>query len=89
MEINRQAKKILANWILLVICVELFLKYQCSISNQLNRKVIPPKQNISVMVLELIYSSATGLFLEEASLQSDKTITKASAIMAIIIELSI
>ena len=51
---NKQRKKILASWILSVICNEVFLKYQCSISNQLNRKVIPPKQNISVMVLELI-----------------------------------
>ena len=33
---------------------KVFLKYQLRKNNQLNKKVIPPKQNILVIVLELI-----------------------------------
>ena len=51
---SKQAKKIFTCWILPVICSELFLKYQLRKNNQLNKKVIPPKQNIMVIVLELI-----------------------------------
>jgi len=54
MEMSKQAKKIFICWILRVICNELFLKYQLRKNNQLNKKVIPPKQNIMVIVLELI-----------------------------------
>tara|TARA_B100000242_G_scaffold63019_1_gene38502 strand:+ start:202 stop:378 length:177 start_codon:yes stop_codon:yes gene_type:complete len=54
MEMSKQAKKIFTCWILPVICSELFLKYQLRKNNQLNKKVIPPKQNIMVIVLELI-----------------------------------
>ena len=54
MEMSKQAKKIFTCWILRVICNELFLKYQLRKNNQLDKKVIPPKQNIMVIVLELI-----------------------------------
>ena len=56
MEMRKQAKKIFTCWILRVICNELFLKYQLRKNNQLNKKVMPPKQNIMVTVLELIKS---------------------------------
>ena len=54
MEMSKQAKKIFTCWILRVICNKLFLKYQLRKNNQLDKKVIPPKQNIMVIVLELI-----------------------------------